>query len=518
MTEDGRLAGSGGEAGLRGRTLARNTLWSILGQLPPLVFAALAIPLLVGGLGAERFGVLGLVWVFLGLFGALDLGISRATTRAFAERLALGDEEGAEAVAWTSSAVQLALGVVTGAAMAAGAGALVRRVLAVPPGLEAEAVAAFALVGLAIPFVLLGNALRGVLEGGGRFDYVALARGPLGSLSFLLPLVGMWAGLSLAGIVGLLAAGRAVGVGVHFWQCRLAWPGRFATPRMAWGEMGGLARFGAWVAVSSTVIPAFVYLDRFLLGSLASLAAVTHYAAPYEGITRLLLVPASVAGVLFPAFSAAAARGSRDGMARGLGGATRWVALLMTPAVMAVVLLADAILRVWLGPPFPEESALALRFLAGATFLNALGFAPLALVEGTGRPDIVARYHLVELPVYAVVAGYGVAGWGVNGAALAWLLRMSWTIPLFFFICTRVAGLEWRSVFHGATRRTLGTSAVALTLSAALVPMGLGPGSRLLALGALTVVWAATVWVWGLDDADRALLGRYLPGGTTDHA
>ena len=89
MTENGRLAGSGGAAGLRGRTLARNTLWSILGQLPPLVLAALAIPLLVGGLGAERFGVLGLVWVFLGLFGALDLGMSRATPRAFAEHVSL---------------------------------------------------------------------------------------------------------------------------------------------------------------------------------------------------------------------------------------------------------------------------------------------------------------------------------------------------------------------------------------------------------------------------------------------
>lgn len=518
MTDAAGGPRSVGAPTLQGRALATNTLWSIAGQLPPLLLAALAIPPLVRGLGEERFGLLGLVWVVLGVFGALDLGMSRATTRAFADRRARGDEDGAEAVAWTSAAVQLCLGLVTGGALAAGAGALTRSVLAVHPPLADEAAAAFALVGLAIPLVLVGNALRGVLEGGGRFDYVALARGPLGSLSFLLPLLGMWAGLGLPGIVALLVGGRALAAWVHLRLCRRAWPGRFVTPRVAWREVGGLASFGAWVAVSSAIIPVFVYLDRFLLGALGSLAAVTWYTAPYEGMTRILLVPAGVATVLFPAFSAAAAGGGREALARGLAGATRGVVALMTPAVLAVVVLADWILQVWLGAPFPERSTVALRLLAVATFLNALGYAPLALAEGSGRPDVVARYHLIELPLYAVVAGLCITRWGVSGAALAWLLRMGWTIPIFFVLCARVAGVRIGPVLGGATGRTVFLSGAALAAAAAIALLDLEIGRRVLLLGALTAAWSSAAWRWGFDPGDRALIHGFLSAGKQHHA
>lgn len=518
MSGPGDGAASRGEPALQGRSLARNSMWSIGGQIPPLLVAALAIPLLVRGLGTERFGALGLVWVVLGAFGALDLGMSRATTRAFAERRALGDEEGAEAVAWTSVVVQLGLGLLTGGGLALASGLLVRRILAVPPALVTETTTAFALVGLAIPFVLVGNALRGVLEGGGRFDYVAAARGPLGALSFLLPLLGMWAGFGLAGITALLLGGRAFGAWLHLALCRRAWPGRFVAPRFAWGEVGALARFGAWVAVSSAVIPLFVYLDRFLLGTLASLSALAYYTAPYEGMTRILLVPAGVAAVVFPAFSALAARGGREALSHGVAGATRGVAALMTPAVLAVLILSDWILDVWLGAPFPTESGVALRLLAVATYLNALGYAPLALVEGSGRPDVVARYHIVEFPLYAAVAAFCVARWGVPGAALAWLLRMAWTIPIFFVLCTRVAGLRVGTVLGGATGRMLVVGVTALAMAAAISLLDVGLGGRMLILGGLLGAWAGAAWRWGFEDGDRALMRDHLSPRRTDHA
>ncbi|HSW31579.1 MAG TPA: oligosaccharide flippase family protein [Longimicrobiales bacterium] len=503
---------------LQGRTLAGNTAWSILGQLPPLVLAAVAIPPLVHGLGEERFGVLGLVWVVLGVFGAFDLGMSRATTRAFAERRALGDEDGAEAVAWTSAAAQLGLGLVTGGVLAAGSGVLAGRLLAVPPSLAPEAAAAFALVGLAIPLVLVGNALRGVLEGGGRFDSVAWARGPLGSLTFLLPLLGMWAGLGLPGITALLAGGRALGVWVHLALCRRAWPGRFVTPRLAWGELRGLARFGAWVAVSSSIIPLLLYLDRFLLASLASLAAVAYYTVPYEGMTRILLVPAGVAAVIFPAFTSVAARGGGAALGQGLAGATRGVAVMMTPAVLIVVILADRILEVWLGAPFPEQSTMALRLLAGATFLHALGYAPLALLEGSGRPDVVARYHVLEFPVYATVAAFCIVRWGVTGAALAWLLRMAWMVPIFFVLCTRFAGLRPGSVLRGATGRALAAGGLALSLAAVAASLDVSLGAQILILGTLGSAWATAAWRWGFEAGDRALIRGYLSARKTHHA
>src|SRR5258705_305438 len=71
--------------------LARNTLWSLLGQAIPLVAAAFAVPLLLHALGAEAFGVLTLSWTLIGYFTLFDFGLGRALTRVVAEGLGGGD-------------------------------------------------------------------------------------------------------------------------------------------------------------------------------------------------------------------------------------------------------------------------------------------------------------------------------------------------------------------------------------------------------------------------------------------
>ena len=55
-----------------GRTLFRGAIWNLLGQSLPVVAALLFVPLLVGGLGIERFGVLSLAWMLVGYFSLFD--------------------------------------------------------------------------------------------------------------------------------------------------------------------------------------------------------------------------------------------------------------------------------------------------------------------------------------------------------------------------------------------------------------------------------------------------------------
>ena len=66
---------------------------------------------------------------------------------------------------------------------------------------------------------------------------------------------------------------------------------------------GRLLRFGGWLTLSNIVSPLLTYLDRFLVGGMLSAAAITYYVTPYEIAGRVLVVPAALAGVLFPAMS-----------------------------------------------------------------------------------------------------------------------------------------------------------------------------------------------------------------------
>lgn len=77
----------------RGSLLASNTLWNLAGYGLPLLVAVFAIPLLIKGLGIDRFGILTLAWMVMGYLSLFDLGLGRALTKLVSEKLSAGQEE-----------------------------------------------------------------------------------------------------------------------------------------------------------------------------------------------------------------------------------------------------------------------------------------------------------------------------------------------------------------------------------------------------------------------------------------
>ncbi|MEP7337481.1 MAG: polysaccharide biosynthesis C-terminal domain-containing protein, partial [Acidobacteriota bacterium] len=69
-------------------------------------------------------------------------------------------------------------------------------------------------------------------------------------------------------------------------------------------------------------------------------------------------------------------------------------------------------------------------------------YVPYCLLNALGRADFNARYHLVELVPYLLLAILLTSRWGVLGAALAWSSRMIVGFPLFIFAVRRIFGLR----------------------------------------------------------------------------
>ena len=107
----------------------------------------------------------------------------------------------------------------------------------------------------------------------------------------------------LALISASLLGVRILGLIAHWVACVRALPA-LARPQL---PDSGVARllpgFGGWLTVTNVVGPLMTYLDRFVVGAVADMAAVAHYATPYDLVPKLLLVPFALAGVLFPVFS-----------------------------------------------------------------------------------------------------------------------------------------------------------------------------------------------------------------------
>jgi O-antigen/teichoic acid export membrane protein len=197
-----------------------------------------------------------------------------------------------------------------------------------------------------------------------------------------------------------------------------------------------VVKFGGWMTVSNVIGPIMVYLDRFLIGALLSVTAVAYYTAPFDTVTRLLMIPAAAASVLFPAFAVTLLQNSaRTELLLKRG--TKYVFLAVFPVVLAIVVFAPEGLRVWLGPSFAENGGTVLRWLAAGVFVNSLAHAPFALIQGAGRPDVTAKMHLLELPLYLAALWLLTARLGIRGAAIAWTGRNTLDACLIWFFAQR---------------------------------------------------------------------------------
>ena len=505
----GELKDRGHPEGIQisGSLIARNAVLNLIGQALPLLVAVIAMPFVVRGLGTERFGLLSLAWVVMGYFTVFDLGLGRATTKYVAEALGKDERDIIPQIVWTSVTVQAVMGFVGALALFCITDLLVDRVLNVPAELLGEAKATFHLLAFSIPVVLASSSFSGVLEAAQRFDLVNALRVPSSILTYLLPLVGLYLGLGLPGIVTLILLSR-VGALAGFATMNLIIQPELREYSASFCLLHRLFSYGGWVMVSSITGPILVYLDRFLIGSLLTIAALAYYTAPYEAVTRLSIIAASLTMTLFPAFSALEGLKDRQRLSSVFARSFKYMLLTTGPIVVLICLYAEEILEMWLGIDFAAESAVAMKILAGGVLINSLAFVPFALFQGVGRPDVPAKFHLIELPVYICAAWILINNFGIAGAASAWVLRVSLDAFLLFIASFRIYGFSQNllstngTILAGISLAILAGAGYGLKTAAS----GLSLYIQLLLVIGLLALFASIAWSRILDVSDRRMV------------
>lgn len=488
---------------INGRHLVRNIFWNLLGTGSPLLVAIVAIPLLIDGLSLARFGVLTLTWMVVGYFSLFDLGLGRALTKLVAEKLGKGRADDVPMLIWTALLLMMLLGLFGAALLAAFSSWLVSDVLNIPVELQTETLTAFYLLAASIPIVISSTGLQGVLEAHQRFGLVNAVRIPLGVFTFLGPVLVLSFSHSLVPVVAALVAARLFSWLAYVVLCLRVEPELRQSVSVDWQMFKPLISFGGWMTVSNIISPLMVYLDRFLIGAVLTMTAVSYYATPYEVVTRLLIIPGALMGVMFPAFATVL---SHDKMyaAQLYGKTVKYVFLLLFPAVLVIVTFAREGLTLWLGSGFAENSTLVLQILAVGVFLNAHANVPFGLIQSAGRPDLTAKLHVAELPFYLLVLWWLLNDYGIVGVAIAWLLRVAIDTAALFFIANRL--LPPVSGFMAKMLLAAGVS-LACLLTGSLVPdFFMKSAFLILAL----VLFTGSIWFFIFGVGERRKIRSYI--------
>jgi O-antigen/teichoic acid export membrane protein len=421
----------------RSSRIGRNTLVNVAGAVVPIFISLATVPAYLHRIGEARYGVLAVVWVVLGYFGVFDLGLSRATANQIARMRSQTAEERAR-VFWTALSVNASLGTLGGILLFLLGHLLVGHLLKVPPELRSEAVGALPWLAAAVPLTTITLVLVGALEGREKFLTVNLLTINGLALFQLIPLAyAYWVGPDLAGLIMSATLALCVSTLVSFSVIAVSLPLR-GKPQIELGRLPSLLSYGGWITVTGLVGPILTVVDRIAIGAVLGARAVTRYTVPFTLVSRAQILSSGLARTLFPRFSILE-RG--DAAAVGRESLSALVAITMPLTVVGAVVL-EPFLRAWVGDDLARHSAPVGEVLLLGMWLNSLAVIPYAFLQAQRRPDLPAKFHVLEVPPYIGALVLGIHLYGILGAAWAWTARAGADAVLLFGAARRISPEE----------------------------------------------------------------------------
>ena len=183
----------------------------------------------------------------------------------------------------------------------------------------------------------------------------------------------------------------------------------------------------------------------------------------------------------------------------------RALMVVMAAPLAVVFVFAPELLRVWLGADYAAQSGTALRILAIGVFTNALAHPLFISLYAKNRPDLPAKFHLIELAIHVPLTIALIRAFGIAGAAAAWTTRVTLDTCLLLWATSRTAESPALTIAGGRVGRTL--LAILLLLVALFASKSLAAVSVAAAIAGVIIATAAfsvASWSWILRDPSAA--------------
>lgn len=417
----------------------KNSIYNLLGYLLPTIFAIVFIPIIIKGLGDEKFGVLNLAWVVIGYFSFFDFGLSRTLTKVVAEKISQRESEKIPKLFWTAFYLTVGFSLIGTIILLLTTNILVTNVFNISSNLQKDSINTFYLLALSLPIVTTSASLRGFLEAYHQFYITSVIKVSLGILTFAIPAIVLTVTDKLFLMVLILVILRLIIWLVYFFHCIRINSEIKKIESIDIHTIKPLLKISSWMTVSNLIGPLIIYVDRFFIGALISAIAITYYSTPYELITKILVIPSAIVGVLFPTFSASTL--NYESSKKIFDKGTKFIFLLVFPAALVIVPFSNEILSSWLDLKFAVESSFVLQVLSLGVIINSITYVPFTYLQGIGRPDIPAKIHVLELFFYLIGMWYSIRYFGIDGAAVAWCFRIIIDSLLMFYISKKVMNM-----------------------------------------------------------------------------
>ena len=421
--------------------VVKGSLWTLAGQVAPLMVSLGTTPFTIRLLGAEGYGVfilIGLIPIYLGF---ADFGMSMASTKFGSEAYAEGDEEKEARIVRTAALIALMTSVPVAALLMIFAPQLIG-LFNVPPVYTADAILALRLA--SITFVI--NFLCGIFNTPQlarlRMDLNTLVNASSRILGLIATPIVLYLGYGIVGAITVLLAASLLNLAGHLIASRKHLTMLFGF-RIEPSLLPAMAKFGFGVIAAGIAGLLFANVEKGVLSSLASVKELAFYSVAFIVASSITMFSSAMSQSLMPAFSQLNRGGqSDDSISFLFSTVVRLNIIWLLPASVFLILVAETFFTIWAGSEFGQGSTAPFYVLLIGLAFHVVTYIPFTLLMAAGRSDLIAKIYWAELFPYLLLVWLLVSRFGAVGAAAAWSMRIIADCLILLFATRRLTGIK----------------------------------------------------------------------------
>jgi O-antigen/teichoic acid export membrane protein len=496
--------------------LIRNSLWNVTGSALPAVAALASVPLLIGALGTEGYGIVTLVSSIVGYFAVLDVNLSAGAIKYLAENHAAGDQRRFAETFWFGAMFYTGLGIVGGGIIYLAGGWIISTIFDLTGAARGPTLAALHVGAIGFALAQLQSYLLVVPQSIQRYDLSAQTEALFGVLVNVATVTAALAGGGVSWVVGarvMVIGANVLYLAILIRSLKLAitpsWPRR--------DVRRGITHFSAYAYLSKLASTLHQHGDKLIVGALAGPVALTFYTVPATLASRILGLTYRLSSVIYPMASALAASQRMHELRPIYLGATRYISYINLVVLGVVVLAGDEFLRHWVGEQFVESGYPVLVLMTVALLVDSLTNIPSLVNDALGHPDVTGRFALARGVAGVGLVWLGAQAAGIVGAAAAHLLTaIVMSAAFLLYVHGRTVPIELGDLLQQGLARSMGVGLLVFGILFPLkwlIPQGLLGTVLIVSTALLTLALAGLTFIVSVDERAALLaVARRLRG------
>lgn len=407
--------------------LRRDLAANLAGRFWSMALSLVAVPIYLRYLGAEAYGLIGMMVLLENIASLMDSGLGMTLNRELARRggelaESAGGDDVRRDVLGTLQVVHWGLALACGGLVLAGAPLIARHWVQARTLDPATITQCLRWMSLSVTASVLFSFYQGGLFGIGRqvaVNAVAVAFATLRIGGSMLVLTRVTAApQAFFAIQGLALAGQ---VGASAWLLWSSLPRIGRRSRFERRYIDEVWRFTATVSANSFLTAAVSQVDKVLFSRFLPLADFGYYtlAGTLAGLLWAVVLPLNAP--FFPRFAELWERRALDRLAELYHRGSQLVTLAVAPIAAVLCAFATPLILAWTrSAESAGRAGPVLAVLAAGTALNALASMPSQMQNACGWPGLMTTYNAVYAVVLFPTIWFAATHFGVVGAAATW--------------------------------------------------------------------------------------------------